>query len=73
MKIYTSEEVEEMDKKTAISNIMDNVYEACLLLKQLKRVGKIHGNDHQLREKVSHAAKRIIKEQWLNEKNNISM
>lgn len=62
---FTQEEVKMMDKKTLINEVMNKVYEATKLLAQAKDAGLLFGNGHHMRQAVSHAAKKIVKEQWV--------
>jgi hypothetical protein len=61
---FTQEEVAEMDKKTLINVLMINIYEAAELLEQAHDAGLLFGNSHHMRQAVSHAAKKIVKDQW---------
>ena len=61
---FTTEEVKKMDKKTLINEVMNNIYKASVLLGQAVDAGLLYGNGHNMRQSVSHAAKKIIKEQW---------
>lgn len=62
---YTLEELKEMDKETAIAEILKKVYGATALLELLEIHGRIHGNGHYLRQTVANKAKNLIKERWL--------
>ncbi len=63
--VFGEEQLKEMTYSQAEEVLMSKIYEVTLLFEQLEHARKIHGNAHHLRQKVSHAAKKVLKEQWI--------
>lgn len=62
---FTKTEVENMDRETAMVEILEAVYEATKLFEQLSDAGKIHSNASDMRQIVANKAKQLIKDRWL--------
>lgn len=62
---YTLDELKNMDKETAISEILKAVYESTALIELLEIHGRIYGNGHDMRQQVANKAKKLITERWL--------
>lgn len=56
----------EMTLEDAQLEIERKVYEATRLLEELERAGKIRGNGHHMRQRLSGYAKTLVKDRWIS-------
>jgi hypothetical protein len=65
MKKTEKDQLEQMTYVQADDLLMNKVFEVTILFEQLEKAGKVHGNSDDMRQRVSYAAKRVLKEQWI--------
>lgn len=63
---FTDEELKAMPLEKAIAEITNEIYEATALFEFLEHKGKIFGNGHHMRQKVSKFAEDLMRERWGN-------
>ena len=64
MKIYTQEELDNMDLDTAMVEISNHAYEATQLFEILEGKGKVSGNGHHIRQEVCAFVQKLMREHW---------
>jgi hypothetical protein len=61
---YSLDELQNMDKETAIEEITKAVYDSTVLLELLQIHGRLYGDGHHLRQAVCNKAKKLVIERW---------
>ncbi len=65
IQIYTTSELKKMSLEDAKSILSEKVYENTRLIELLEGVGKIKGNGHHIRQKLSADVEKILEERWI--------
>jgi len=61
---FTDQELKDMSLEKAITEIINEVYAATSLFERLEGKGKIIGNGHRIRQKVSKFAEALMRSRW---------
>lgn len=67
MRIFTDEQLSNIDFSTAEAALSNNVYEASRLIEQLEYAGKVRGNGHHARQAIAAAATEELKSRWITD------
>lgn len=66
MRVFTAEELKNMTKEDAKRLLSISVYQATSLIDKLEGAGKIRGNGHHARQKLSAYAEEEVEGRWID-------